>query len=73
VIEVTPPVDVIFVITGATGGRGGIVNVAETPVDASLVPEGLIALILNVYSDPLVKPVAGIVNVLLAWSGFKSV
>ncbi len=30
------------------GAAGGIVNVAETPADASLVPEALIALILNV-------------------------
>ena len=35
-------------IVGAAGGGGGIVNVAETPVDASLVPTSLIALILNV-------------------------
>ena len=30
------------------GGRGGIVNLAETPVDALLDPAALIALIWNV-------------------------
>ena len=35
-------------IVGAAGGGGGIVNVAETPADGSLDPEGLIALILNI-------------------------